>query len=179
LGVKVGDGATVRLLAIERVPDAIREGLSAEDGLIFYFIVYRNYPGDANFHMKEPKDFTLRDESYADITYREMARAFEPQTTVLEIDEFFSKVRPDLEPRRRGEERREGLAVYAVILGAKLTSDVCAHVTVNFGWGDAIEQFDFGFRIPPESVENLKISRRPSDGDRNSDSEKGVSSLLV
>lgn len=148
--IQTGSLATVHLLATGRP-----SGGPAPDGMQFLFLVKRGAGVEGAISLKETRDFTVAGSSYQDKTQAELGQRFEPRTSLDNADAFFSK-----QPGLRGLAPADiggGYILTIAINGAKLPAGSNVEVTVNVGFGKAVEPFKFNAMTPPSPAAPPKL----------------------
>jgi hypothetical protein len=138
-----GSLATVRLLGTAR-----SAGGAAPDGMQFLFLVTRAPGVEGPFSLKETRDFTVAGSSYQEKTQAELGQQAQPRTIYEGNAEAFFIRQPGL----RGmapDDIAGGSILTLVISGTRIPAGALIEVTMQVGFGKAIEPFKFSVPAPP------------------------------
>jgi hypothetical protein len=138
-----GTLATVRLLATGRPV-----GGSAPDGMQFLFLVTRAPGVEGPFSLKETRDFTVAGSSYQEKTQAELGQQFQPRTIYEGNAESFFTKQPGL--RGMAPDDIAGASILTLVIsGTRVPAGAPVEVTMQLGFGKAIEPFKFNVTAPP------------------------------
>ena len=117
-----------------------------QDGLIFYFVIYKNNKIFGDPTLKELRDFKINKVSYRSETKKLLNIEIEPNTTAFSIENLI-KSNPEEINYIIYDKEKDPFILQTTICGYKLPEKGKCEVTLYFGFNKEIEPFTFTFNL--------------------------------